>query len=161
MKKISLATPKIQITENDGNAYIHPICALSFPNIYQLGGPANMNFKLCSNIDPNEIKKMPVNPKICDFCSHSTPRMIKCQEYDKFKKTAHAFCIMDRNKELVYQVDALQHYQYEDKMPIKWNFQLFFKDTYDSQRSCFEKRINGSQVSQDSSSGAHNTKEKI
>jgi len=37
LKKISLSTPKQQ--NDDEFGFIHPICALSFPNIYALGGP--------------------------------------------------------------------------------------------------------------------------
>ena len=44
------------------------------------------------------------------------------------------------NKEIVYQVDALQNYDYENSVPLKWSFQLFLKDTYDIQKHTFEKK---------------------
>ena len=49
MKKLATTT------KEEGDEFIHPICALSYPNIYQMGGPTNMRFKFCKDVERSEI----------------------------------------------------------------------------------------------------------
>ena len=73
-------------------------------------------------------------------------------EYDKYKKAAHAYCILNMNKELIYKVDVRQRYDTEEKMPKRWTFQLFFKDTYSKKTNKFGK-LSSSSSSSDGVSG--------
>jgi hypothetical protein len=66
--------------------HIHPVCAMSFPNVYQFGSPANMNIKLCAGVDLKEIAKISDQSQPCDICQKVTPRMLKCQDYEKYNK---------------------------------------------------------------------------
>ena len=66
--------------------------------------------------------------------------MLKCKEYDKLKKRAHAFCILNMNKNIVYETDVcLKDDIDESAQPVRWNLQLFFIDSYNSDKSCFDK----------------------
>ena len=100
--------------------FVHPVCALSFPNIYQLGGPGNMNLKFCSQVDIFEISKIKDSSVKCDLCDKSSARLLKCHEYDKYQKQAHAFCILYNNLELIYQNDVCQNYDYDLQVANKW-----------------------------------------
>jgi len=40
--------------------------------------------------------------------------MVKCVEFDKFRKQAHAYCILENNKEMVYQLEVLKNDEFED-----------------------------------------------
>ena len=63
-------------TETIEPGFVHPCCALSFPNIYQMGSPVNMSIKICSGIELSEIEKVPGPAPVCDICETSTPRML-------------------------------------------------------------------------------------
>ena len=127
--------------------FVHPVCALSFPNIYQMGGPGNMHFKLCSGVDSKEIDKPTEPVRQCDICHESTARMLNCWEYEKHQKSAHAWCIMNNNLEMVYQNDVGQNYAYEDNMDAKWTIQLFFKNAFNQDKDCFDKLGTGAEFS--------------
>lgn len=91
----------------------------------------------------------------CDICGVQTPRMLKCKEFDKYKKTAHAFCIMNINKELIFKVDVRQRYDFEEKMPKRWCLQLFFRDTYSKHSGQFGKISQSSSSSSSSESNSN------
>ena len=46
-----------KLVSSKDDEFIHPICAMSYPNIYQMGGPANMRIKFCKDVDRSEIDK--------------------------------------------------------------------------------------------------------
>ena len=48
---------KLVLSSKEQEEFIHPICAMSYPNIYQMGGPANMSIKFCKDVDREEIDK--------------------------------------------------------------------------------------------------------
>jgi len=48
---------KLVLSSKEEEEFIHPICAMSYPNIYQMGGPANMSIKFCKDVDREEIDK--------------------------------------------------------------------------------------------------------
>ena len=50
----------------DQPQFIHPICAVSFPNIYQFSCPKMMEIQLCQNIELKDIDK--VTDDCCDIC---------------------------------------------------------------------------------------------
>ena len=77
--------------------FVHPVCALSFPNMYQLGSPVNMDFKTCNPSQKDSGEEME-----CNICQKSSVRMLKCKDHQDFGKQAHPFCIMNKNKELIY-----------------------------------------------------------
>ena len=79
------------------------------------GSPTCMNIKLCAGVNPKEVYNMP-SPNFCDICGQSSIRMVKCHEYGTLKKQAHPFCIMNSNKDLVYQVDCLGNSDFEYKI---------------------------------------------
>ena len=60
----------------NNESFIHPICAISYPNIYQFGRPANMNIKMCSGINPSTQ-----NSGECSICLKKTPRVLKCKDF--------------------------------------------------------------------------------
>jgi hypothetical protein len=63
--------------------FIHPVCALSFPNVYQIGNPSDMRFGLCDDlVEPPKD----ASTHSCDICKKSTSRSIKCKDYEKYKK---------------------------------------------------------------------------
>jgi len=66
LKKI---IPVAQGSETLSARFVHPVCALSFPNIYQMGSPANMSIKLCSGIEINELDKESEPAPICSLCT--------------------------------------------------------------------------------------------
>lgn len=83
--------------------FIHPVCALSFPNIYTIDNPVSMKIKLCTGVQSRDLEGEPdQSSNICDICNISTPRILKCHDFDKFEKKAHAYCLVNQNKELVY-----------------------------------------------------------
>lgn len=90
LKKI---VPIQKDTETIDPGFVHPCCALSFPNIYQMGSPVNMSIKICTGVELSEIDRMADPAPVCELCKTSTPRMLKCQNFDQFNKQAHAFCI--------------------------------------------------------------------
>jgi hypothetical protein len=125
-----------KILQSEG--YIHPICAMTYPNIYQFGRPSNMNIKLCQGVEASQEPNGE-----CNICCKKTPRLLKCKDFDDFGKHAHAYCIMNKNKEIIYQVDMRQKYEFEDQFPNKWSFQLFFKDSWDQSSNAFDKLSGG------------------
>lgn len=53
---------------------------------------------------------------------------------------------MESNRELKYQQDICQDYDFEVQMPLKWNLQLFFKSSYNTDKECFDKLASGSEL---------------
>ena len=73
-----------------------------------------MSIKFCKDVDRDEIDKISDPNQVCDICKVSTPRILKCKDYDKFRKAAHGYCILNMNKELIYQSDICQRYEFEE-----------------------------------------------
>ena len=93
---------KLVLSSKDDHEFIHPVCAMSYPNIYHMGSPANMSIKLSKDVDRTEIDRTIDENQICEICKVNTPRILKCKDYDKFRKAAHGYCILNMNKELIY-----------------------------------------------------------
>ena len=83
--------------------FVHPVCALSYPNVYQIGSPTNMDFKTCQS---GGSKDSSVEELECSLCQKSSSRILKCKDHDDFGKQAHPFCILNRNKEVIFNVDS-------------------------------------------------------
>lgn len=121
--------------------FVHPVCALSYPTIYQMGSPSEMRFDLCNGLTEPPTEE---SNQTCAICNKASSRMLKSKD----GQFAHAFCIMELNKELIYQSDIKHRFDYEEQMPQKWSIQLFFKDTFNSAKDNFDKLPPGGELKQ-------------
>ena len=69
---------KLLGSKKDPPQFIHPICAITYPKIYQIGSPANMYFKHCQGVDKKSVYEILDHQKEneCEICKKISPRML-------------------------------------------------------------------------------------
>jgi hypothetical protein len=65
-------------SSEDDLGFIHPVCAMAWPNIYQFGSPVNMSIKLCAGVEVKDINKFSDPDNECSICDQKTARTLKC-----------------------------------------------------------------------------------
>ena len=113
MTRLTLTNDKEDSDTQPGKAWIHPICAISYPKIYQMTSPEWMTFKLCKDVDTQNLYKISEENgviKSCCLCNNTTARMLShSSENDgsseEDMRYAHPYCLYSGTMPTTFEVD--------------------------------------------------------
>ena len=90
--------------------WIHPVCALAYPQIYAISSPKTMEFAVSKEIDAANLYKVDTEKK-CAICDEPSARLL--QTDDDSGAVAHAFCAFQSSMQAAYEVNVEGNNDYE------------------------------------------------